>query len=95
LAVDTTAKSGINWLGFVNNYVNKPLGITSALNGLTLDSSRNPWAQDVDLLLPGVMQTSEVALGSYSLAPLTSAVATVGRPRLLRSPASCTSPRFP
>lgn len=76
LAVDTTAKSGINWLGFVNNYVNKPLGITSALNGLTLDSSRNPWAQDVDLLLPGVMQTSEVALGSYSLAPLISAVAT-------------------
>ena len=65
LALDTTIKSGISWLGFVNNYVNKPLDISGALNGLTLESSRNPWAQDVDLILPGVMQTSEVALGSY------------------------------
>lgn len=65
MALDTTIKSGISWLGFVNNYVNKPLDISGALNGLTLESSRNPWAQDVDLILPGVMQTSEVALGSY------------------------------
>jgi len=64
MAVDTLKNSGVSWLGYVNNYVNKPLNLGNALQGLTMNSQRMPWAQDVDLILPGAMQTSKQTLGT-------------------------------
>jgi hypothetical protein len=65
MADNTVTKSGLNWRGFVDNYVNKPLGIDEDLKNLSLSSDRGSWAKDVDFVMGGVMQTSPVALGQY------------------------------
>lgn len=67
MSLNTIKESGLSWLGFVNNYVNKPLGLDQALQGLTMTSPHQPWAQDVDLILPGVLQTTKQTLGTYGL----------------------------
>lgn len=65
-ANNTLGQSGLSWRGFVDQYVYKPLGLDAELKDITLASVRNPWANDVDLLIGGVMQTSKVVLGKAS-----------------------------
>ena len=65
MAAGTALKSGLNWRGFVDNYVNSPLNIGTELSNLNLESNRNDWASDVDFINGSSMQTSDVTLGDY------------------------------
>ncbi|MEB3235105.1 MAG: hypothetical protein VKM98_06735 [Cyanobacteriota bacterium] len=64
MADNTLSQSGFSWRGFVDQYVYKPMALDGELGGLTLASPRNPWANDVDVVIGGVLQTSPVVLGS-------------------------------
>lgn len=65
MAANSAIKSGINWRGFVDAYVNAPLKIGSELSKLNLESTRNEWASDVDFINASSMQTSDITLGEY------------------------------